>query len=95
MIYSEAGRNGRTAHQLFEELFSHRQTTSHALLAKVYQWASETGIFTGSRSTVLLLSLYHLWFVLKLLVIKFDQEVLRRRTIELKEAVLNAVDEDA
>ena len=41
LLHGEAWRNGRAAHQLYEERFPHRQTPSHSLFAKVYQRASK------------------------------------------------------
>ena len=49
LLYSKSRRYGRAARQLYKEHFPHRQTHSHALFAKVYQWASGTGTFTASR----------------------------------------------
>ena len=50
LLNGKVWHNGRAAHQLYEERFQHRQTPSHALFAKVYQRALETGTFTVSRS---------------------------------------------
>ena len=55
--------------------FPHRQTPSHALFARVYQRASDTGIFTASRSDY--------------------GAPRRRRSPELEEAVLHAMEENA
>ena len=75
LLYSKARRNGRAAHQLYEERFPHYQTPSHNLFAKVYQRALETGTFIASMSECDTLQ----W----------------RRTPELEEAVLHAVEQDA
>ena len=50
LLYGKARRNGRAARLLYVEHFSHCQTPSHALFAKVYQQALEMGTFTASRS---------------------------------------------